>query len=319
MIKLQSLEYGLKRMPTTIGLRVYKIIVGRERNRTPISFDAEGMVLTLPNFTEVFIIQNAGAREPTPEETELDRKWFFEPAKDNAGSHRGVVRYGISGFESDIVDSNTNRREFRRAINHMEIIPLFYEFWFPSGVNYAFAVFQSFSARSCVELVSAKMRADFSRKNPGFTLSFLKLMPTGKGGIYDASPVKGLRFIKRNAPSDVADRYLNNNIQGGVNFEISINARRKGSLGSLRDLTGSIVPGKGGVIEHDGVIFDEAVAEIEFGGRRRRVAMLGSNSEAGVIDLTDIKRGRDGHPVFSAICQASSELLADFDAVVRKS
>ena len=307
-------------MPSKVGIRVYQLTVRRARSRSPVPFDAEGVAVPLPDFVKSFVSQNAGVREATPEETERDRRWHFEPDVSNTlNNNKGWVRYGISGFESDLVDPKTNKREFRRQTKHVEFIPLFYEIWFPVGCNHAFAVFQSFSARSCVELVSAKMRSDFETQNPSFSLGFRKLLPTGAGGIYDAAPVKGLRLIKRNASSDLADRYLNTHVGQAVNFQISIVARRKGILGKLGDLTSSIKAANGGVIEHDGVIFDEAIAEIDFGGRRRRVAMLLSNSEAGVIDLTDIDRGSDGHPLFASICKESSALLADFQSVLEKS
>ena len=303
-------------MPTKVGMRVYMMTVCRQRTYMSVPFDADGMVVTLPDFAKTFVEQHRGAREATPEEAERDRRWSFQPHNSDLGSHRGVVRYGISGFESDLVDSKTNKHEFRRQTTHVEIVPLFYEFWFPPGCNHAFAVFQSFAARSCVELVSAKMRTDFAERNPGFLLRFTKQMLTGEGGIYDTAPVKGLRLIKRKASTDVAMTYLNTNVSGdAVNFQVSISAMRNGFLGKLSDLASSIKAAKGGVIEHDGVIFDEAVAEIEFGGRRRRVGLLGSNSEAGVIDISDIKRGSDGHPLFSAISKESKELLADFQAV----
>jgi hypothetical protein len=266
-----------------------------------------------------FITQNAGSRETTPEEAERDRRWFFEPRQNNTlHNNKGLVRYGVSGFESDLVDSKTNRHEFRRETTHVEVIPLFYEFWFPPGFNHAFAVFQSFAARSCVELISRKMQTDFANQNPGFSLHFQKQLPMGAGGIYDSAPVKGLRLIRRNASSDVADRYLNAQFGQAVDFQVVISARRKGFLGNLGDLISSMKAANGGVIQHDGVIFDEAVAEIDFGGRRRRVGMLGSNSEAGVIDLTDIQRASDGHPLFASISEEATVLLAGFQAVLGK-
>ena len=192
-----------------------------------------------------------------------ENRWFQIHLRHRSGmaGNRGFGRgrrKGFCGFESDLVNSQTNASEFRRKTNHVEIIPLFYEFWFPSGFNHGFAAFQSFAARSCVELVSAKMREVFGKRNPGFSLHFRKLLPTGAGGLYDAAPVKGLRLIRRNASSDVADRYLNAHVDQGVDFQIVINARRKGFLGKLGDLTSSMKAANGGVIKHDDVTFDEA-------------------------------------------------------------
>lgn len=307
-------------MTTKVGVRVYQVTICRERSRRQLAFDAEGLVVPPSDFLAAFVASNTASREATADEAERDRRWHFAPHQSNAfGDSKGVVCYGISGFESDLIDSKTNKREFRRQTTHVEVIPLFYEFWFPSGVNHGFAVFQSFAARSCVELVSAKMRADFAAANPGFVLRFKKLLPTGAGGIYDGAVVKGLRLIRRNASSDIADRYLNSAVGQSVDFQIVISARRKGILGRLGDLTSSLKAANGGVIQHDGVIFEEAVAEIDFGGQRRRIGVLGSNSEAGVIDLTDIRRASDGHPLFELISKESTSLLTDFQAAIGNS
>lgn len=308
-------------MPTKIGIRIYQMTVCRVRNRKSLPFDTEGIVVPPQNFVKSFVTQNAGSRETTSEEVERDRQWYFELRSGNTlHNNKGLVLYGISGFESDFVDSKTKKQNYRRQTTDVEIIPLFYEFWFPPEFNHAFAAFQSFATRSCVQLVTAKMRVDFAKQNPGFALHFRKLLPTGAGGIYDAAPVKGLRLIKRNASSDVADRYLNAHTEQPVDFQIVISARRKGILGKLGNLISSMKAANGGVIQHDNVVFEEAVAEIDFGGQRRRVAMLGSNSEAGVIDLSDsINRGPNGHPTFASISAQATLLLADFQVVMAKS
>lgn len=306
-------------MPIKIGIRIYQLTVRRLQFRKPLPFKTEGIKVALPDFVKWFVTANISTREATLEENQSDRRWHFKPRSDNMPySNKGVIRYGISGFESDLIDSKTNNHEFRRKITHIEVIPLFYEFWFPDNCNYALAVFQSFAARSCIELVSAKMRDDFKKQNPGFSLHFRKLLPTGAGGVYDAASVKNLRLIKRNASSDVADRYLNANVGQAVDFQVVISARRKRFLGTLGDLTNSMKAAKGGVVQHDGVIFEEATAEIDFGGRKRRVGIFGSNSEAGVIDLTDIQRAPDGHPLFSSISKEATALLADFQSVLGK-
>ena len=96
-------------MPTKVGIRVYRMTVCRVQSRKPLPFDTEGAV-SLPEFVRSFVEQNINSREATPEEAERDRRWYFEPRRKTLNDNKGVVRYGISGFESDLVDSKTHKR-----------------------------------------------------------------------------------------------------------------------------------------------------------------------------------------------------------------
>ena len=137
------------------------------------------------------------------------------------------------------------------------------------------------------------------------------------GGIYQTAPVKSLRLIKRNASSDIADMYLSSRPPNAFDFELIITAKRKGILGKLGPLTNSLKDDRGGVVTHDGISFEEAVAEIQVGGRTRRVGVFGHNGDAGVIDLSnDVKRGLDGHPTFEFMVKELGDLLKDFQAVL---
>lgn len=306
-------------MASKIGLRVYLIAVSEVKKRKSIPLNSAGIRTSVASFFSDFAKKHSQVTGAANQDTERERSWYFEPRPStNITISKGYIRYGTFGFESDLVDSKTRTRKYRRRTDDVEIIPLFYEFWHPPGSNYyAFVAFQSFQGRSCIELVTSSMRDAFSKQNPGFQLLFKKLLPTGASGVYSAAPVKSLRLIKRNAPADVVDRYLKAHVGHAIDFEIRLTARRKGFLGKLGAVTDSLRPAKVGVVEHDGVSFEEAVAEIDFGGKRRPIGIFGHNSEAGVIDLTDaIKRGPDGHPTFDSLSKESRTLLMEFQTTM---
>ncbi len=301
-------------MTASIGIRAYQVTVNKKGDRALTRFDSTELRVRVPEFISRFVSKNAAAVQ----NTELERSWFFDPKEeDGLGGTKGYVQYGTYGFESNLVNNKTKEKNYRRKIDDVEEIPLFYEFWLPGAANFGLIAFQSFQGRSCISIVMAKMREAFEEANPGYRMQYKKLLPSDvRGGAYYGAPVKRLRFIRRAAPSDITDRYLPNG-SGGVDFEVSLTARRRRDLGNLASVFESLRSESGGVITHDGVGFNEAVAEVRIGNAIRRVGVFGSNSDAGVIDLTDVvAKGPDGHPTFDSMAEHSDAILKDFYEVL---
>lgn len=64
---------------------------------------------------------------------------------------------------------------------------------------------------------------------------------------------------------------------------------------------------------HDGIEFSEVYADVKIGGKYRPVGVFGSDTNAGVIDITeDIVRGADGHPTFQSLTTQCDKILLDF-------
>jgi hypothetical protein len=304
-------------MAGSVGVRIYQISMHKKGDRKPLQVDTADAIAPPSEFLANF----ASRHSTVVQDAEDERSWYFEQKvlDKQSGSSKGYVRYGTYGFESDFVDTQTRARNYRRKTTDIEEIPLFYEFWFPKGEQYAFAVFQSFHGRSCITRVMSKIQSEFELANDGhFSLRFKKLLPNDPaGGIYRSAPVKALRLIKKNASGDLADKYLGSEAPAVVDFELTITAKRKGSLGVFGALTGSLKDAASGLVTHDGISFDDAVAEIQVGGRRRRVGVFGINTDAGVIDLSDaVKRGPDGHPTFDSLVKESNDLLKDCYATI---
>jgi len=301
-------------MANAIGLRCYLVTAQRERDTTRLGFDDDlEFELTPARFLRNFV----ETRSESVRDSDRERSWYFEPRsyEGGQGSSRGYIHYGTFGFESNFVDSRTMEAQYHRQVDDVEEIPLFYEFWRPQGADYVLAAFQSFAGRSCVTLVTEKIEEAFRMANEGYTLKFRKLVPTdGSGSVYADAPVKQLRFIKRNASPDIADRYIGQS-SNPIDVELLLKARRMQSLGPFGAISRTISRNEGrGVITYEGVEFAEAIANIRVGGRYRPVGIFGINSDAGVIDITsDVRRGVDGHPVFDSIAEQTSEILGDFN------
>jgi hypothetical protein len=298
-------------MPSAIGLRAYLITIHKKGDRALLPFSARELSVAPDKFLETFI-----SKHLTPTRSDaMERSWYFEEKYDDGpGNSAGYIHYGTFGYESNLKDNKTKTTQYRRQIDDVEEIPLFYEFWLPEGVNYGFVMFQSFAGKSCINLVLAELQEVFSNGNSGYLLKVKKLLPTNSsGGLYNSAPVKKLRLVKRNASRDLTDRYLGSQGPASVNFEVRLSAKRSKNLGTFGNIANSLVPNAAGVVIHDGIEFTEAIAEVEIGGRYRRVGVFGSDTEAGVIDVTEeVTKGKDGHPTFDSLRQQSDAILVDF-------
>lgn len=300
-------------MAASIGIRVYLVTLQKRGEAKRLPFASTALLSSPASFVNTFM----ASKNTINQDDTLERSWYIEQKSSGVGSSKGYIHYGTFGFESNFIDGKTKKKNYRRKTTDVEEIPLFYEFWFPPGKDYGFAVFQSFQGRSCIQLLMSKIREGFEAANKGYMLIFRRLTPSDKdGGVFNSAPVKCLRLIKKSISSDIADRYLGTHQSDIVDFEISLKAKSRRDLGPLGSLSSSIKNPQG-LIVHEGVEFKEAVAEIRVGNRIRRVGVFGSDADTGVIDLSDsVKRGADGHPDFVALSKEVDEILKDFNQSV---
>jgi hypothetical protein len=297
-------------MASAIGLRGYVVTAHKKGDRAHLSFQSSELKVPPPQFFTNFIAAHAAVVQ----NDEKERSWYFEERENNGlGNSRGYTHYGTFGFESNFVDSKTKAKNYRRKVDDIEEIPLFYEFWRPENRDFCFAAFQSFQGRSCIGLVMDRAQEEFSALNPGYVLKYQKLLPSEGSSLYSKAPVKRLRLIKRNAPQDVTDRYLGRRVLDKVNFEVRLSTNRSKILGSFGEVTGALRKSDAGLVLHDGIEFTEAYADVKIGGKYRPVGVFGSDSNAGVIDITeDIVRGGDGHPTYESLTGQCDKILLDF-------
>jgi hypothetical protein len=305
-------------MASSVSLRAYMLYVHERGKPARLTFDVGAGGIDLPNFISSFV----ASRSSVTEDNDKERSWNFEeriPSK--TCNSKGIIQYGIHGFESRIIDTKTRRQNYLRKVTDSEIVPLYYEIWHPSKRNYILMAFQSFQGRSCVTLVGEAMQAAFEKLHPNYMLKFRKLMPTdSKGSIFRNNRVQKLTLIRRNTPTDIADRYSGIKPSEPVRLEISVIARRKGWLGLFGDIVETLGGNDQGLITYEGIQFDEAIANVRIGNQTRPVGIFGNHGEAGAIDLTAIvRRDADGHPNFASMTKESGLILKELHTMLSAS
>ena len=300
-------------MPTAIGLRLYKLVARRLRDREKETVDAADLAISVPAFLDHFVADHTN--EDAVSDAERERSYYFEPTEAyGLGSVRGYIHYGTFGFESRIKKPKARTASYNRKADDVEEIPLYFDFWCPPKADFAIASLQSFGIRSCIHLVLHEMTKKFEALNPGFRLHTIKLMGNDSPHtLFADAPVKKLTLTRHNAYSDRFSSYRPGKPPRPIDIEVSYKAKRGGVLGTLRDMGGSLGETEKGIIMFDGAEFHEATAEVLVGNRRRPVGIIGPTSDTGTIDISEtVTYAASGHPTFKSVKEQSSAIMRDF-------
>lgn len=298
-------------MPAAVGLRFYRLVARRLRDRDKDAVDASDLNVPLPTFLSHFVDEHS---EDAVANAEKERSYYLEPLENyGIGSLRGHVHYGTFGFESRIKKQRSKQIAYARKSSDVEEIPLYFDIWCPADENFAIVALQSFGGRSCVHLVLHDMQKRFEGQNSGFRLHANKLLGNDSPQtLFADAPVKKLTLIRHNAHSDRFTSYRPGRPPRPIDIEVSYKAKRGGALGVLRDMGGSLTEKENGIIIFEGGEFDEATAEVLVGKRRRPVGLIGPNSETGTIDVSEsVTYGSNGHPTFASIRKQSNLIIQD--------
>ncbi|WP_112161091.1 hypothetical protein [Agrobacterium radiobacter] len=301
-------------MAFAIGLRFYKITIRKKGDIDPLEIGPDGEPCDFIDFVETFV---KSREEPTDEE-DSQRTWFFEPVKtESIRTIHGLISYGTHGFEAKIKDRKTKKKKYDRLPDDLEEVPLYFQYWVPSGARCAFAGFQSFQGRSCVSFVQRSMTDAFKAKFPGYSLRFNILAP---GEMMDANaPVKSITFTRPNTASDSADKKWDAKSFDEAEYELTVRAKRRGGvLATLKELAVKLPPNKDGFVEFEGESYESVRADVKIGNKRRVVGLFGSGGDAGLIDVTEIiKTDRSGHPTFESLANEVDDWMSKFYAGIK--
>lgn len=295
-------------MASKIGLYIYQLYLFRPDGYGQVPFASSGKGSELYKFLPKFI----NGKKSSLQNNDIERSWRLEPQPDSGRAYHGIVRYGTYGFGSKIIDPQDNQTLFDRSPDHVEEIPLYYQFWIPESGSFGFAALQSFRDRSCVTQVLSALTQEFNKEYDHIRVTPRKIMPIDDD-LYRNAPVKKLIFSRKKVPKDRAD-VLKSFSPEELNVELSFSARRRGRFGTFADIAPEIRKSRGtSALVFEGIEFDEVSALVSFGGSYLKVGIFGPSNNAGVVDVTDeVTIGDGDHPTFDSISDVSSRVIADF-------
>jgi hypothetical protein len=303
--KIEKVEVHLTH---AVGVRTYQIYVTKKGSSEYISLDDAALAEKFPAFLQRFVTENQVTRDVAL----MEKTWrFSEKNNQGDGNSRGFISYGRYGYAASLVDTKTGTEKYKRQVSDSEMYDLYYRFWLPDQERFATAAFSSFSGKSCITLVLDEMKKSFETKNSNFLLKIRKLMPSGAAAkIYAGRDVKNLRLVTRKPPSDLADQLFQGKSQRVQRMTLTIHSGRNSRIGSFSDLIAGLPSDASGVIQYDGIEFDEAVAMVKIGNDLRPVGVFGAHTDVGVVDITEqVVKGSDGLPTYQSLDTEVSIIL----------
>ena len=279
-----------------IGVRIYKLTLFR--NHASVAFGSPGLgrepELHIRQLLSRAALFNDRARE---------RTYSASLLQDGADYFHGYINYGTYGIASTISigmaedapqeDDEVVPREvevIQRGTFDVEEIPMYFMAYFPPNERHAYIAFQTYQTRSCALLVLGHVLQTFNdpRVHHSTRLTAQKVMLSGEHDpTIRGAPVKEVKLIRNRQPADRFDRYVR---EGGreIKISLSIGATRGGSLGRYLDLFNHYQAEPGDILLFDGIEFQKAVAVVDVAGKRRKVNLIGYDSSAGIIDITNL-------------------------------
>ncbi len=296
-------------MASAISLYIYRIKIFEVNGRRQLDFDDSRLNETMFDFLKNFVSKY----EVIKEDHERQRTWFFDPPKAiNDAEIHGYIRYGTFGFESELFDTKSKKKQYDRKATDFEQIELYYQFWLPDGENYGLIAFQTFSGRSCISYVREALNDYFKSTNAGLALRSDKIAPqnVARASFADAV-VKQVRMIKRSSSNDLANLHGASKRPSEVEIEVKVTARN-GSFGKFGALDPKLLRANAGVFSIGSGPFEKATAAVELNGKLRHIGVFGDSGNVGAFDVTeDVTFGSNGHPTFDSIDQIADDILSD--------
>lgn len=289
----------------SIGIRLYKITLQAGARREEADLTNDGF--------DTYGIVNRFLRDRITANDRNDRlrTWYVERREVGGRYIRGFFKYGHYGYESDLIDRETNENQYRRKSTDIEVIPLYYSFWIPDHGKLGIAAFQSFQGKSCIDIVASDLMNYFSNVHHESRLLLRKTMPSSGDAALLGQQVKRLVWTKKNQSADTADELRNLPITE-FDVEMSFKAKRRGRFGTLRDVLHELQDVRErSTFVYQGVEFEQGCAEVLIGNKLQKVGVFGFHTNAGVIDITDQVELVDGHPSYESIVPVVDGLTED--------
>jgi hypothetical protein len=309
-----------------IGIRIYKLALFD--NHIGVKFGTPGLGEEPEQHFRAILGHQAMYND-------LGRQRTYRPEALNNGADyaHGLLQYGNYGIASTLQigvlqpqdeEGPVEVQVVRRGELDVEEIPLYYMFHFPADEKFAYIAFQTYQTRSCATLVLGHLIQSFNdqRVHLGQRLTVQKVMlSAAEDPVVRASPVKEVILVRNRMPADRFNRYVRNAVDK-IRLKITIGATRGSTLGSYIGLFNEYQAHQGDILLFEGIEFQKAIALVEVGGKLRKVNLLGYDSSAGVIDISDqVELDDDGEyptadsmePVFRSSISDVAEMLAAMD------
>ena len=234
----------------------------------------------------------------------------------------GIIETGEYGYEAELYDINTSITTHRRRTSEAEMLPFYFLMFLPQNADEGILILQRFKQYGIKTIFERDINEYVNSRFNSLELQIYPLVPSQLIEQYlNNGRILKLRFIRFSFPPDIADAYdSQSHIEDEGYTEYVISARRKGHIPIVGRIL-EIINGQrqlNELIEIREFEYDNVKIEIDINGNRRTIDLSDISKLRAYIDVSDVRLGDDGHPLFESINQVAQKLLQDLQTQLRR-
>jgi hypothetical protein len=231
----------------------------------------------------------------------------------NQHSIEGICLIGEYGYGARLVDPKSGQTSYNMKKTDAPLEPFYFEFHVASSSRKGMIICARHGQSGCKSMLTTYIREKFSAKFGGYTMDIMPLMPRqAVDALIARGKLSSVRFIQDIIPSDIADRFNNDNKNQEGEVELVIRPKKTGKI-NLRNLQEVLLMKRQvkDLVQIQNFDPDNVKLEIEIDGRKKTIDFGNLGHVRASFDVThEIAAGQDGYPTFASMNKASKSLIA---------
>ena len=234
----------------------------------------------------------------------------------------GIIETGEYGYESNITTSDGNV-SYTKKKDEADMLPFYFLINVEKGFNEGLLLMQRFKQLGIRQAFFDNFSDYFNSLYPRFRIEINPLVPEYLINKYlkDGRIIK-IRFIKFGMPTDIADRYRNNDhdeIKGTT--QLVVTAGRNGDIPIYGDVIKFLKGEKrlNRLVELADFEYENVKVDVSINNKPKVIDLGNDFKIRPYIDITDEVEinGENGHPKFDSIDKIANELMNDLNKMMR--
>lgn len=221
----------------------------------------------------------------------------------------GWMHYGKYGVRSEIININSNKKEFDKQTQNADMSKFFFQFWIPFGTD-GISLFHTIKKDGVKSIFHSEFQEYFTRVIPGRVLQLNSLTyekALQKWVNASITEIKALRFKGHTDIADVPTSF------GGHHIDYVIRPHKNSRLGKLSSILSESTD-EAALVEELDELSDDIVVSLELDGIKKKKLRIGRNSRKALCEivLTEDVELIDGMPTLSSLRKFSNGILLEF-------
>lgn len=305
-------------MASVISLAAYSVNVWNPHDREDeylSDFDGEGGDVL--DFLGTVL---GGIKAKTLDQVELQQAFSIPRLDKRNRTLSGIIETGRYGHESDLINVKTSKVVYQRKKTDAEMLPFYFYFEIPEGVEEGILILQRTSAFGIRKILAWVLKVAFEKQYPEYKLKIAPVVAESEVKKFIKGKIQKIHLIKKTIPADIADSYDKGHHEVHGTVELVIRASKRSTLPMNTWLSGIFQnrrPGGVFAVDEEDFAYDNVRAEVKIGHATRTVDAARPERIRSYFDVTDkVQIGPKGHPLYNSIQEQADKLAEELRALL---